>query len=158
RPDLEYRVDAEADGFAPSGTEWVKPGDRKFETFAALVVQPTTPIRTVAGRVVDARGRPVVGVLVFQSGDGPGRTRATSGPDGWFRLPGVYSEPAFLFVEGDGLAFEGHRIEAGDEAVELKVRREGEPAGPALRTLAPLLSREQERAQGRRLLGNDVSL
>ena len=123
RPDLEYHVEVEADGYAPAGTEWIKPGDRKLWYLPALVLQPTATTRTVAGRVVDAQGRPIAGAAVFQSGDGPAPTRATTGADGRFRLPGVYREPAFLFVEGDGLAFEGHRIGTGDEAVELKVRR-----------------------------------
>ena len=82
-----------------------------------------------------------------------------TGADGRFRLPGVYREPAFLFVEGDGLAFEGHRIGAGDEAVELKVRRASEPAtGPPLHTLPPVLPREEEKALARRLIGTDLTL
>jgi hypothetical protein len=96
RPDLEYRVDVEAEGYAPAGTEWIKLGDRKFESIPALVLQPAAPTRTVAGQVVDARGRPVVGAAVSQSGDGPARTGTTTGADGRFRLPGVYREPAFL--------------------------------------------------------------
>ena len=109
--------------------------------------------------MVDAQGRPIAGAVVFQSGDGPARTRAATDADGRFRLPGVYREPAFLFVEGDGLAFEGHRIGAGDEAVELKVRRVGEPAaGPPLHTLPPVLPREEEKALARRLIGTDLTL
>ncbi len=54
RPDLEYRVDVEADGYIPAGTEWIQPGDRKLWYFPAMTLQPATTTRTVAGRVVDA--------------------------------------------------------------------------------------------------------
>ena len=159
RPDLEYHVDVEADGYSPAGTEWVQPGDRKLWYLPALTLQPATTTRTVAGRVVDSQGRPIAGAVVFQSGDGPARTRTTTDTDGRFRLPGIYREPAFLFVEGPGLAFEGHRIGAGDGAVELKVRRVGEPAaGPPLHTLPPVLPREEEKALARRLIGTDLTL
>ncbi len=159
RPDMDYHVDVEADGYVAAGTEWIPPGDRKLWYVPALTLQPATTIRTVAGRAVDSQGRPIAGAVVFQSGDGPARTRTTTGPDGRFRLPGVYREPAFLFVEGDGLAFEGHRVGAGDAAVELRVRREGEPAaGPPLHTLPPVLPREDEKALARSLIGTDLTL
>ncbi len=159
RPDMEYQVDVEADGYAPAATEWNKLDDRKLWYMPALTLQPATTTRTVAGRVVDSAGRPVAGAVVFQAGDGPALTRTTTGPDGRFRLPGIYREPAFLFVEADGLAFEGHRIGAGDEAVELKARRVGEPAaGPPLHTLPPVLPREEEKALARRMIGTDLTL
>ncbi len=113
--------------------------------------------RTVAGRVVDAQGRPVSGAVVFQSGDGPARTRTTTAADGRFRLPGVYREPAFLFVEGDGLAFEGHRIGPGAEPVEVKVRHDSDPTGPPLHTLPSVMPHEQEKALARRLIETDLS-
>jgi len=157
RPDLEYRLEVEVDGYANAATEWVKLDEPRHRYFPAIVLQPIATTRTVAGRVVDARGRPVTGAIVFQSGDGPERTRTTTDADGRFRLPGVYREPAFLFVEGDGLTFEGHRIGSGDEAIELKVLRAGDPPGPPLRTLPPVLPREEEKALARRLIEADLT-
>jgi hypothetical protein len=157
RPDLEYRVEVEADDYVPAGTEWIKPGDRKLLYFPALVLQPMARTRMVAGRVVDVQGRPVAGAVVFQSGDGPARSRTTTDADGRFRLPGVYREPAFLFVEGDGLAFAGHRIGTGAEPVEVKIRRVGDPPGPPLHTLPSVMPREQEKALARRLIESDLS-
>lgn len=156
RPDMQYRVEAEADGYAPATTEWIAATDRAFQSFPPVVLQPILTTRTVLGRVVDSGGRPVAGVSILQSGDGPARTRATTGPDGRFRLPGVYRGPAFLFVEGDGWAFAGHRIGPEDGSVVLKARRVGEPAGPRLQTLPPLLPRDQEIALGRRLLDKEM--
>ncbi len=158
RPDMEYRVEVEADGWLHAATEWIQPSDRKLWYPPAIVLRPTSPIRMVEGRVVDRRALPVGGAVVSQSGDGPARTRTETGPDGRFRLPGVYREPAFLFVEGSGLAFEGHRIGAGDEPIELVVRRDGEPAaGPPLRTLPPVRPRGEEKALARRLIGADLT-
>ncbi len=94
---------------------------------------------------------------MFQSGDGPARTSTTIGADGRFRLRGVYREPAFLFVEGDGLAFEGHRIGPGAEPVELKVRHAGDPPGPPLHTLPSVMPGEEEKALARRLIETDLS-
>ena len=71
RPDLEYRVDVEADGYSPADTGWIQPGDRKLWYLPAVTLQPSATTRTVAGRVVDAAGRPIAGAVVFQSGDGP---------------------------------------------------------------------------------------
>jgi hypothetical protein len=159
RPDLEYRVDVEADGWVPASSEWIQPADRKLWYLPALVLQPSAPARAVVGRVVDSQGRPIAGAAVFQSGDGPVRSRTTTDADGRFRLSGVYREPAWLFVEADGLTFEGHRIGAGNEAVELKVRRVGEPfIGPPFHTLPPVLPRDEEKALAHRLIGSDLSL
>ena len=41
----------------------------------AIALKGLDHLRTVAGRVVDRQGNPVAGAVVFQSGDGPSRTR-----------------------------------------------------------------------------------
>ena len=97
-------------------------------------------------------GSPVAGAVVFQAGDGPGRTRTVIDAQGRFRLPGIFREPAFLFVAGPGLTFEGHRIEAVDSSVTLRARRNGEPSGPPMQTSPPLLSRAEEKAMALRLV------
>ena len=93
-------------------------------------------------------------------------SRVTAGADSHHDRPrrpvpaaGRLSRAGVPLRRGGRLAFEGHRIGAGDEAVELKVRRDGEPAaGPPLRTLPPLLPREEEKALARRLIGTDLTL
>ena len=77
--------------------------DRAIEagktTELTVKLEGLTRLRTVEGRVVDRQGKPVAGALVFQSGDGPSRTRAATHDDGRFRLEGINSEgPVFVFV------------------------------------------------------------
>ena len=158
RPDLEYRVEVEADDYVPAGTEWIKPGDRKLLYFPPLVLQPMTQTRTVAGRVVDVQGRPIADARRVPVGRRSRTHEHHHRPlTGRFRLRGVYREPAFLFVEGDGLAFEGHRIGSGAEPVELKVRRAGDPPGPPLHTLPSVVPVAEEKALAQRLIESDLS-
>ncbi|MBX6314252.1 MAG: carboxypeptidase regulatory-like domain-containing protein [Isosphaeraceae bacterium] len=154
RPDLEYRAEVEADGYALAYTEWLLPA--KAKTFPDIVLSPIAPTRTVEGRIADAQGQPIAGAIVFQSGDGPLRTRTTTDAAGRFHLPGVFREPAYLFVQGDGLRFEGHRIDAGDGPVVVPVQRTDDPPGPPLRTLPPVLARDEEKALARRLIEGEM--
>ena len=56
------------------------------------------PLRTISGRVVDRQGKPVAGIEVFQSGDGPERTSTKTDADGRFTLGGFRQGPVFLFA------------------------------------------------------------
>jgi hypothetical protein len=156
RPDLEYRAEIEADGHVLGRTEWLDLTKAKAPTLPALTLEPVAPTRTVEGGVVDAGGKPVAGVVIFQSGDGPVRTRTTADADGRFRLPGVFREPAFLFVQGAGLRFEGYRVGPETGPVTLTVRRDADPPGPALKTLSPKLARDEEKALALRLIADDL--
>jgi hypothetical protein len=157
RPDLEYRVEVEADGYAAAGTEWVKPDEPRHRFLPTLVLQPLELPRTLVGRVVDRQGRPVARAGVYPSGGRAAGVRSVTGADGRFRLSGIHRQAAFLVVEGDGLAFEGHRIEPGNATIELRVRRAGDPPGPPLHTLPPPLPRDEEKAVARRLIETDLT-
>jgi hypothetical protein len=157
RPDMEYRVDVEAEGYVAAGTEWIKPDQLRSRHFVAVVLQPIAPTRTLVGRVVDIRHHPVAGAVVFQSGDGPARTRSVTDTDGRFRLVSVYREPAFLFVEGHGLRFEGHRIGPQLEEIELLAQSVGAPLGLPFHTLPPVLPRDEEKALALRVIEADLA-
>lgn len=122
-----------------------------------MVLQPIAPTRTVTGRVVDLQGHPVSGAVVLQSGDGPAPTRSVTDASGRFRLTGVYGEPAFLFVDGDGLRFDGHPTQPQDNPIELLARHVGDPVGPPFHTLPPVLPRDQEKALARRMIQTDLA-
>jgi hypothetical protein len=154
RPDLEYRARVEAEGRILSWTEWIAAA--RSTAFPEVVLHPIEPTRTVEGRVVDRDGRPIAGAEVSQSGDGPRRTRTVADAEGRFRLPGLFREPAFLYVAGEGLRLAGHRIAAAGGPVELSVRREGDPPGPTPRTLPPPLPRAEEKALALRLIEPDL--
>jgi hypothetical protein len=155
RPDLEYRAEIEAEGQVSAHTAWIQP--TKVKTFPDVVLWPIAQTRVVEGRVLDKTGRPVVGAAVIQAGDGPLRTRATTSAEGRFRLPGVFREPAYLFVAHDGFRFEGHPIAAAEEPIVLTASRTGDPPAPPMRTLAPIQSRDQEKALALRLIADDLA-
>ena len=94
-----YRAEVAARGMLPATTEYVNPGARKGATFGDIVLQRLPEVRALAGRVVDGSGRPVAGLRVFQTGDGPRRTETTTDEQGRFRLSGLYAGPAILLVK-----------------------------------------------------------
>jgi protocatechuate 3,4-dioxygenase beta subunit len=144
-PEYEYQAEVEAPDRIGRRTEWLTPARGKTATFADVVLAPTPQLRTVTGRLVDRTGKPISGADVFQSGDGPHRTRTTTDEQGRFRLPGVFEGRAFLFVEGPGLTLRAQSIEVTGKPVELTVDRQAGPDGPT-GTLPPMLSRAEERA------------
>ncbi len=151
-PELDYRADVAAPGFVSVRTEWLEPKASKSHAFADIILLPAPAVRTVEGRVVDRQGKPVAGAAVFQSGDGPRRTRCVSDAEGRFRLSGVYAGTAFLFAERDGFRFKGHRVEVNGRPVELVLDRTTDPAGPPLAALPQSLPRADERKLASRML------
>ena len=108
--------------------------------------------RTVAGRIVDRKGQPIAGAVVFQTGDSQTRTEAQTSPDGRFELSGVVTRPTFLFARKSGYRFAGRAIAADAETVTLMMHKQDEPPREVRKTLAPLLPRQEELALVRRLI------
>ena len=69
----QYRVVVRAPGMEPILSEWLTI-DEKPRVLLPLLQRP---LRSIIGRVVDRQGRPIAGIEVFQSGDGPERTSVT---------------------------------------------------------------------------------
>ena len=65
-----YRVVVRAPGMEPILSDWITIGEQP----RVLLPMIQRPLRTLSGRVVDRQGKPLAGVEVFQSGDGPERT------------------------------------------------------------------------------------
>ena len=139
---------AQAPGYEPGESSWVVAPAVEVPD---LKLRRSVGTRAVAGRVVDSAGKPVAGAEVFQSGDGPRRTRGTTDNDGRFRVPGVPDAPAFLFVSKEGYHFLGRRVEPGDRSVEFALRRLDEPPAAPLRPAASPVARDEERAIARAL-------
>ena len=95
-------------------SEWITIGTQPD----AIPTWVQRPLKTIRGRVVDRQGKPVLGAAVFQSGDGPERTTATTDADGHFSLGGFRQIPVFVFVRGDGFRFHGQLIGADDVVVK----------------------------------------
>ena len=113
---------------------------------------PVAPEKAVlTGVVVDRRGDPVAGAVVFQPGDGPERTRATADDQGRFRLVGVEDRPAFLFARKSGFRFHGQVVGEGAGAIAMTMTRTDERT-EAMRTRPSPLEHRKEIALARRAI------
>jgi hypothetical protein len=148
RRDLEYEGLVTARGAIPGRTVWLKPATGKEAAFPDLMLRR---LRTLDGFVRDRQGRAVAGVTVFQSGDGPMRSRAVSEPNGSFRLPGIIEGNAIIFARKEGFRLHGKPIDTEAEVVDLVLTRTNEKTD-ALATLPSVLPRDLELALARRLL------
>ncbi len=108
----------EAAGFAPKGSGRVA----VTEGGVAAVDMALEAARAIAGRVVDAEGRPVAGARVSVAGKG-GAGTAVSGADGSFRVEGLGAGPCVVRGSRDGTPpMRGEaKAEAGDTGVEVRI-------------------------------------
>lgn len=148
----EYRAEVLSPGRLAAVTEFIDPVAWDTRTFGDIELPASPSLRTVEGRVVDRRGRPLKGVRVFQTGDGPRRTETVSDSDGCFRLPGVYARPVFVLIRGDGYPLQGFLIDESDKPVELFVRSDDEPPARRLKTLEAPLTPAERRELATRLV------
>ncbi len=108
-PGDEYHVDVTADGFAKGESVKWKGQPGELRDFGEIRLTRTNV--TVRGVVVDAAGRPLAGVTVFNHGDAPQPISTTTGADGRFQLSGLYDGPAYVFARKEGHRFTMARIE-----------------------------------------------
>ncbi|OYV92905.1 MAG: hypothetical protein B7Z73_04210, partial [Planctomycetia bacterium 21-64-5] len=148
----EYRVEAFAGGMLPAVTEFIDPTRMKTPVLGNLVLDRVPALRAIDGRVIDRRGKPVAGLKVFQTGDGPRCTQTVTDEEGRFRLPGLNLGPVFLLASGDGYPLHGFLLAGDVKPVELTVRRESEPPMIRLSSLEEPLTRAQRRAAALRLV------
>ncbi|MFO0890256.1 MAG: carboxypeptidase-like regulatory domain-containing protein [Isosphaeraceae bacterium] len=128
----------------------------------------------VAGQVVDSDGKPIAGAEVFNRGDGPKPVSTRTGPDGRFRLEGLFAGSRFafarrdgfrygrladalriaqrkyLFVRKEGYRFGGMAVDGEPQDVTIRLVKEGE--SPAPWKPRPSSSFEEEKALAKRTL------
>ncbi len=134
--------------FMPESTPWLafKADTRPF--FPKVVLRR---LRTVHGRVIDSRGRPVAGASVRQAGDGPAPTHDITDAEGRFALPGVLAGQSFVFVAKDGYRFEGKPLRPAEPIMEIVLTRMDEGFPKSTTGSIPVLSRTDELAVLHRL-------
>ncbi len=145
----EYCVQVLATDMEPAKSAWT--GAAKPE-IADIMLRDSLRLRAIAGRVLDRRGNAVVGAEVFESLESRA-SRATTDGAGAFRIPDVLDAPTFVFVKIEGFRFTGARVGPGATPISLVVSRTDEPAPQPLASVAPALSRKEERALARDRLG-----
>ncbi len=147
--DGEYAALAEADGFEARRTGWIAP---KASSFPDLILAPASSSTAIRGRVVDRRGRVVVGATVRS----PGQATVRSDVAGWFRIEGLVPGPVLLFVEAPGFRSHGQVVDAPTDIADAIVTRLDEPPAARMTTLPLALPREEQMALARRVLGPAV--
>ncbi len=143
-----YRVVVRAPGMEPILSNWITIGERP----RVLLPMIQRPLRTISGHVVDRQGKPVVGVEVFQSGDGPERTATVTDGDGRFALGGFRQGPAFLFARGEGFRFFGRLIKPGEADITIELTRTSERPTREMWTLGETIPLQESRDLARRLI------
>ena len=143
-----YRVVVRGPGLEPVLSHWITIG-KEPQTLPPIVVRP---LRSITGRVVDRQGRPVAGVEVFQSGDGPVRTTTKTDSDGRFSLGGFRQDTVFLFVRGENLRFHGQLVRAEESDFTIRLTRLSERPVRRMRMLPEPIPLEESRALARRLI------
>jgi len=143
-----YRVVVRAPGMEPILSGWITIGEQP----RVLLPMIQKPLRTISGRVVNRQGKPVAGIEVFQSGDGPERTAIKTDGDGRFALGGFRQGPVFLFARGQGFRFFGRLIKPGDGDIAVELTRTSERPAREMRMIPDLIPLEESRALARRLI------
>ncbi|WP_406698712.1 carboxypeptidase-like regulatory domain-containing protein [Singulisphaera sp. Ch08] len=153
RKATEFRAEVTAPGYFPARTDWTPLPETDLLTLPDLSLKRVRGVRVVTGRVIDRAGQPVPGALVSQAGDGPKWTSAKVDADGRFRLSGVASGAALVCAEAPEFRFGGAIVGGEAEPIEIRLARLTEPPIAHLKTLPSPLSRAEERALARELLG-----
>ncbi len=143
-----YRLDVRESGKDPISSDWITIRE-KTRTLAPLVLGA---LRSVRGRVFDRQGRPVAGAQVFQSGDGPERTKTETDAEGKFALGGFQAGPAFVFVRAGGFRFEGRLIAPGEDEFRVQLTHSNERPAIVPRMLPDAIPLAESRALALRLM------
>lgn len=151
RPNATYWLEVEAPGMISARSPAIEPASWHTTHFDDVELRAMPRLRAVSGRVVDGQGNAVEAVEIWQSGDGPRRTRATSDNEGRFQLSGIYDGPAYLFARKEGFRLQGVRIAAADKTCQITIRQSDEPPS-ALTTLPPAMPPNERRALARELV------
>ncbi|MFN0055935.1 MAG: carboxypeptidase-like regulatory domain-containing protein [Planctomycetales bacterium] len=129
-----YVIQIDAPGFRSGLSHWAQPANQGTTRLPDVVLRR---LLSVTGKVVGRDERPIAGVTVFQSGDGPERTEGTTDDEGQFTVPGVPEGTAFLFAEKEGFRFHGEPIAAENGPVQLVLEELTDPKPRTLRALPP---------------------
>jgi hypothetical protein len=144
----QYRMVIRAPGMEPILSKWITIGTEP----RVLLPFIQRPLRTLSGRVLDRRGKPLAGIEVFQSGDGPERTATKSGHDGRFTLGGFLRGPVFLFARGQGFRFFGRLVKSREDDITAELTRRSEAPTRVMQRLPEPIPQEESQALVVRLI------
>ncbi len=146
RPGIQYQAAVTAAGTPPARTPFVRSGAGATMAFPVVVLSRPDRERAIAGRVVDRRGEPLAGAVVFSSGDGPGRGRLVTDANGRFQIAGVAGS-VLVFAEAPGFGLSGRVAAAGPVEVILDRIDERPPRAKPVPAAVPPRADEKRLAE-----------
>lgn len=108
-PGDRYRVEITAPGYSKILTVPRQGEAGQVHDIGTITLARTSAV--VRGVVVDAAGKPLAGVKVFNQGDAPKPLSTTTGGDGRFELTGLFEGPCLVFARKSGYRFTMARVD-----------------------------------------------
>jgi hypothetical protein len=102
-PGDRYHVTVDFKPYAKSETPQVPLSAGEVHDIGTIALVESAAV--LAGMVVDSDGKPIANAEVFNRGDGPQPVSTRTGPDGRFRLEGLFSGSKFAFARRDGFRY-----------------------------------------------------
>ena len=102
-PGDRYHVTVDVKPYAKAETPQAELSAGEARDVGTIALVETSA--AVAGQVVGSDGKPIAGAEVFNRGDGPRPTSTRTGPDGRFRLEGLFAASKFAFARRDGVRY-----------------------------------------------------
>jgi protocatechuate 3,4-dioxygenase beta subunit len=122
-PGNSYSFRIEAAGCWPASTpQWKAVAG---QTHDCGVITLTRNTGFVAGKVVDAQGKPAAGVTVVAALEAPKPVTVTTGADGAFRLEGLMEGTVYLFAHRAGIRCTAQAVQTGRTDIALQAPAEG---------------------------------
>ena len=150
KPGLQYQLHVEAPGCDPYESELWTAEAGVTQDLGTITL--TRHVAAVAGTVVDAAGKPVAGVQVYNTGDAPAPVYATTDAEGRFRLEGLREGPVYVFADAPGCRLVGVPVQTGTENLRVTL----EPKAPGTmgepQPLRSLLPADKAQALAKQLL------
>lgn len=122
----QYRLTVKADGYGSGETNYLHGTPGKTTQIAPIKLARMSAM--VKGVVKDSAGKPLGGVTLLNSGDGPIATSTTSAADGSFALTGYYETKGFVFARKEGYRLTHVQAQPDGPAVMITLKRTDESA------------------------------
>ena len=129
-----YRAIVNPGTFAIAASHALTPENVSGVTFPPITAQR---LRSIAGRVLDTDGHPIVGATVLNWGNAAPLTSANSGSSGRFHLDSLTRRSGFIFVEAPGYRFHCTTPSPAKSMIDIVIRRDDQPPERATAALGP---------------------
>lgn len=121
-----YHIVINAEGFSKIDLRKVEGRPGEVHDYGS--VRLTGASQSISGQVLDDAGKPVADATVFNSGDATQVVQTLTDKEGRFRLEGLLTGPAWIFVEHHDFRFFGTHVKGASEELSLQLTPRSAPA------------------------------